>query len=170
MIGLDIMPPNEAERLENLKKYKILNTKSEPLFDQLAAITATILNTPIAIINLVDRLKVWNGIEEDAENALESEGQISMCSFALLNDSAPIFEEAAKEFKLISNPLVAGEYGLRFYAAVPITTDDGFIVGNVCIVDQNFRNFSVQEQEKLEWVALLVRQEMNKRISLNACA
>ncbi|WP_225872768.1 GAF domain-containing protein [Pedobacter frigoris] len=167
---MDIIAPDEKERIENLNKYKIIYTKSEPVFDQLAAITATMLNTPVAMINFIDRNTVWTG---RTENKINSEGAfdcISLCSLAVLKGSEHAFQNVTKELFLISNPLIAGEYGLKFYAAAPITTDDGFHVGSVCIVDKQHRSFGEVEQKKLEWVASMVRLEMNKRIALNACA
>jgi GAF domain-containing protein len=49
----------------------------------------------------------------------------------------------------MSNPLVAGEFGLRFYAGAPIITPDGFNIGTVCVVDKKPRSFSELEQELL---------------------
>ncbi|WP_316791092.1 GAF domain-containing protein [Pedobacter frigoris] len=164
---MDIIAPDEKERIENLNKYKIIYTKSEPVFDQLAAITATMLNTPVAMINFIDRNTVWTG---RTENNMNNDDSTNLCSLAVLKGSENAFQNATKELFLISNPLIAGEYGLKFYAAAPITTDDGFHVGSVCIVDKQHRSFSEVERQKLEWVASMVRLEMNKRIALHACA
>lgn len=156
---------DEWSRLENLKNYKILYTKSAPVFDQLAAFTAKILNTPIALINFVDRDSVWLKAGQEARPTLPFEKETSLCSMAIINESGIEFEDFEKEPGLISNPLIAGESGLRFYAAVPITTDDGFAVGTVCIIDTKYRKFLPHEQKQLEWVATRIRKEMNKRMA-----
>ncbi|MBB5438711.1 GAF domain-containing protein [Pedobacter sp. AK017] len=137
---------DERSRLENLKNYKILYTKSEPVFDQLAAFTAKMLNTPIALINFVDQ-------------------ESSLCSLAIINESGIAFENFEQHPYLMSNALIAGESGLGFYAAVPITTDEGLRVGTVCIVDKKHRKFLPQEQRKMEWVAGMVKKEINRRIA-----
>jgi GAF domain-containing protein len=158
---------DEKSRLENLKKYKILYTKSEPVFDQLAAFTATMLNAPIALINFVDQDSVWMKAGQPAQPlpAFEGRSETSLCALAIINESVMAFESFAKQPGLMSNALIAGESGLQFYAAVPITTDEGFNVGTVCIVDKKRRQFLPHEQKQLEWVAVMVRKEMNKRIA-----
>lgn len=155
---------NEEARLENLKKYKILYTKTEPYFDQLAAITATMMNTPIAMINFVDRDIVWTKADQHGRVGKEMERGVSLCSLAILNESVTVFEDLIQNPVLVSNPMFVGESGLRFYAAAAITTNEGFRVGSVCIVDKNPRVFSEEDRRKLERMALLVRLEMNRRI------
>lgn len=161
-----IIPSDEDARLENLKKYKILYTKTEPIFDQLAAITATMLNTPIAMINFVDKDKVWTKASQHGETGLEIEREKSLCSLAILNESVTVFEDVIENPCLISNPLVAGEFGLRFYAAASITTSEGFRVGAVCVVDSKSRIFTEDDKRKLEMIAGMVRNEMNKRVGV----
>ena len=164
MIGMDMIPPNEEDRLQNLKKYKILYTKSEPIFDQLAAITVTMLNTPIAMINFVDRHKVWTKANQIGEAGLEIDRQSCLCSLTILNERVIVFEDITKELHVNSNFLLAGDFGLKFYAAAPIVTNEGFNIGSVCIMDKIARTFSVSEQKKLTWVAAMVSMEMHKRI------
>ena len=167
MIGIDIIAPNEMERIENLNKYSIIYTKSEPVFDQLAAIAATLLNIPVAMVNFIDRTDVWTG-QTLADHRAEIHS--SLCSLAILKGSERDFADISEELCLISNPVLAGEYGMKFYAAAPITTDGGFTVGNVVVLDKETRSFGQLEQQKLAWVAEMVRLEMKKRIAFNACA
>ncbi|MBB6501393.1 GAF domain-containing protein [Pedobacter cryoconitis] len=162
--GRNIIPQDEEERLENLKKYKILYTKSEPIFDQLAAVAATMLKVPMAMINFVDKDHVWTKADQLGDSGNEVERGTSLCSLAILKGEVTVFEDALAEPCLMSNPLVVGEFGLRFYAAVPITTTEGFNIGAICIVDKKTRTFSAEDRKKLEWVAKMVQTEIEKRI------
>jgi len=74
---------------------------------------------------------------------------ISLCSLAVLDPEPTIFEDATKEPCLLANPLVAGEFGLKFYAGAPLITPDGYNIGTVCVVDKKPRTFSELEQELL---------------------
>lgn len=170
MAGVDMISPNENERMEDLKDYKILHTKPEPVFDQLVAITAKMLDIPLAIINFVDNYKVWTLNKQNADTAVEIDDKINLCSIAIKNSSTSIFENEIEELCLISNPLIAGEHGFLFYAAAPIITNGGINVGTVCVVDKISRTFSLSGQKKLDWVASMIRIEMNKRITVHAVA
>lgn len=161
----NIIPQNEQERLDNLEKYKILYTKSEPIFDQLAAIAATMFQVPLAMINFVDKDKVWTKSNQEDATGYNAERGTSLCSLAILKDQVTIFEDTLLEPCLIANPLVAGEFGLRFYAAVPITTPEGFNIGVLCVLDTKTRKFSSDDQEKLESIARMVEIEIGKRIA-----
>ncbi|ALL04515.1 serine/threonine protein kinase [Pedobacter sp. PACM 27299] len=166
-LGGVLVSSNEEARLENLKKYKILYTKTEPYFDQLAAITATMMNTPIAMINFVDKDVVWTKADQHGQAGKEIERGSSLCSLAILNESVTVYEDLIQNPALVSNPLYLGESGLRFYAAAAITTNEGFRVGAVCIVDKKPRVFGEEDRKKLEKIALMVRLEMNKRIGIS---
>lgn len=163
--GQNIIPENEAERLENLRKYKIIYTQSEPVFNELAALAATLYQVPLAMINFVDKNQVWTKANLGGKDGTETERGTSLCSLAILKESVTVFEDTLKEPILISNPMVAGEFGLRFYAAAPITTKDGFNIGVVCILDKKSRKFTAEDQEKLAGIARLVEIEIEKRIS-----
>ena len=54
-------------------------------------------------------------------------------------DQAWVLENAATDVRSLANPLVAGDFGLRFYAGVPLTTTDGFNLGTLCVIDREPR-------------------------------
>ncbi|WP_158798316.1 GAF domain-containing protein [Pedobacter sp. L105] len=164
--GRNIIPQDEEARLKNLKEYKILYTKSEPIFDQLAAVAATMFKVPLAMINFVDKDLVWTKANQEGENGGEVERGSSLCSLAILKDSVTVFENILTEPFLLTNPMVAGEYGLRFYAGAPITTAEGFNIGVVCVADTVARQFTSEDQLNLESLAKLIQQEIQKRINI----
>ncbi|MET1055313.1 MAG: GAF domain-containing protein [Pedobacter sp.] len=162
--GRNIIPQNEQERLDNLKKYAILYTRSEPVFDQLAALAAEIFDMPIAMINFVDKNNVWTKASQEVKNGLSVERGTSLCSLAILKDDVTVYADVLEERCLLSNPFVAGEHGLRFYAAAPIGTREGFNIGVICIVDRKPRDFGPDDQVKLENIAHMIELEIEKRI------
>lgn len=50
----DIILPNEQERLEALRRYRIFNTEAEKSFKNIAKLLAEIFGVSIAMISLVD--------------------------------------------------------------------------------------------------------------------
>lgn len=162
-----IVPENEENRLENLKKYRIIYTKSESIYDQIAALTATLMNVPIAMINFVDKNASELGVEREELKA-GIHADTSICSIAILKDGVTIYEDTIQDPCLLSNPIMAAEYGLRFLAAAPIVTTEGFSIGTVCIADRKQRKFTADKRKKLKWIATITAAEIEKRIHMDS--
>ncbi len=69
------------------------------------------------------------------------------------------------ERRALSNPLVAGEFGLKFYAGVPLRTTDGHNLGTLCILDFEPRQLSLDETSTLEDLAAMVLSELELRVA-----
>jgi GAF domain-containing protein len=164
--GKEIIPTNETERLQALYRYKLLNNIPERYFTNLAQIIARTFDTPIALVSLVDKEEVSFPGNYGMENTTTVPRGLSLCSLAILNQQPTIFENALDEPCLLANPLVAGEFGLRFYAGAPVVTAEGFHIGTVCIVDKEPRSLTTTELEMLKDFAGMVIEELDMRVKL----
>ena len=147
--GKTIIPENDQERLKALEEYQIMHSLPEGFFNNLARIVAKTFDTPIALVSLVDKEQVFFKANVGMPGTKYVDRGISLCSLAILDSQPTIFEDATKEPCLLANPLVAGEFGLRFYAGAPIVTHDGFNIGTVCVVDHHPRPFSEDDENLL---------------------
>jgi GAF domain-containing protein len=161
--GLDIIPLDETERLQKLHEYKILDSPSGGPFKHIAGLAAHLFGVPIGLVSLVDSERVLFKGNVGMEDVNEIDRGVSLCSLAILQKEVTVFEDALKEPCLLTNPLVAGEFGLRFYAAAPLVTHDGFTLGSVCVVDQKPRSFTPEDQQNLEYLARMVMDELENR-------
>jgi sigma-B regulation protein RsbU (phosphoserine phosphatase) len=55
--------------------------------------------------------------------------------------------------------------GLRFYAGVPLTTNDGFNLGTLCVIDQQPRKLTDDEVASLSDLASVVMDELELRLA-----
>ena len=128
----------EVARLAVLKRYDILDTPQDGSLNRLTALAARMFNMPIAIISMVDEDRIWfkshHGL--DAEQIDRGGG---LCDSAILSEDVYIVEDARQDPRTLTNPLVVGEMGLRFYAAAPLATQDGHNLGTFCLIDQKPR-------------------------------
>ena len=161
--GKDIIPHNDTERLKAVQYYDIIGDLKDSYFHNLGQIVARTFDTPIALISFVEKEKVSFKVNIGMEGTNEVERGVSLCSLAILGDDPTIFFDATKEPCLINNPLVAGEFGLKFYAGAPITTPDGYNIGTLCILDFESREFSENESEILIDFAKVAMQELIAR-------
>ncbi len=154
--------PAEERRLGSLRKYEILDTPADGSFDDLTALAAKVFNVPIAIVSLVDEDRIWfkshHGL--DIEQIDRDPG---LCASAILSDDVYLVEDAKNDPRCLTNPLVAGEFGLQFYAAAPLQTIDGNI-GTFCILDTRQRYINSDQQDMLRQMARIVMKEIELRL------
>ncbi|GAA4419629.1 PAS domain-containing sensor histidine kinase [Nibrella viscosa] len=161
--GKPIIPDNDDERVEALKRYSILDTPPEETFNTIAHIIAQVFRAPIALISLVDKERVFFKANVGMPGVKAVDRGVSLCSLAVLSPELTVYENALEEPCLLANPLVAGDFGLRFYAGAPIITQDGFMIGTVCIVDREVRSFSEPDRQLLTRFATMVMNEIELR-------
>lgn len=155
----DIILSNEQQRLAALRRYKIFNTEAEKSFKNIARLVAEIFNVSISMISLVDDEEVSFQSNVGMETSLGPRGE-SFCSLTVLTPEVHVVENALVDPVVSRNPLVCGEFGLRFYAGAPLVTPDGFIIGTVCIVDTKPRVFSDHEKRILSGMAAVVMEQI----------
>jgi PAS domain S-box-containing protein len=155
----DIILSNEQQRLAALRRYKIFNTEAEKSFKNIARLVAEIFNVSISMISLVDDEEVSFQSNVGMETSIGPRGE-SFCSLTVLTPEVHVVENALVDPAVSRNPLVCGEFGLRFYAGAPLVTPDGFIIGTVCIVDTKPRVFSDHEKRILSGMAAVVMEQI----------
>jgi GAF domain-containing protein len=156
---------DEVQRLEALRRYEILDTPPEGSFDRVAALAAHILDVPIALVTMVDEHRIWFKSRHGLDGVEEIGRDPGLCASAILQDEPYIVEAAREDVRTLANPLVAGKFGLQFYAAAPLRTFDGYRLGTLCIIDRSPRMFSPRQADVLERLSEIVIDEMDLRIA-----
>ncbi|CAN5180261.1 hypothetical protein BH11ACT5_BH11ACT5_00990 [soil metagenome] len=157
-------PPddNEAARLAEVQRYDLLGAPSDDAFSRITSMAARVLRTPVAIVSVVDHDRIWftsaHGL--DITDIARDPG---LCASAILSDEPWVIEDARADPRALNNPLVAGDFGLQFYAGVPLTTPDGFNLGTLCVLDFEPRTISSDELATLNDLAAMVMHELELR-------
>lgn len=154
----------ERQRLEAVHRYGILDTPADGAFDSITALAAHILQTPVSIVSIVDTDRIWFKSHHGL-TVTEIPRSPGLCASAILGDLPYILPDASKDPRSLANPLVAGEFGLRFYAAVPLKTSDGHNLGTLCCIDFQPREITETQQKMLEHLAALVMEQMELRLA-----
>ncbi len=151
--GINIIPENEKERLAALQRYENLDASAENTLNKIAGLTAKIFNMPIGLVAFAHESEVVFKGNVGMEGVDSANRGVSLCALAVLNDEVTMFERPLEEPCLLANPLVVGDFGLRFYAGAPLHTPDGFNIGTVCVVDKKQRYLTEQQKSILEDIA-----------------
>jgi signal transduction histidine kinase len=158
------IPADETGRLGAVRRYDILDTPPDGAFDRITSLAARVFDVPIAIVSIVDHDRIWfkshHGIDVDQVGR-----EPGLCASAILQDGPWIVADAPNDPRALANSLVAGDFGLRFYAGVPLRTIDGYNLGTLCILDVKPRELSAQETATLEDLAGTVLSELEVRLA-----
>ncbi|WP_174365987.1 GAF domain-containing protein [Deinococcus sp. JMULE3] len=155
----------EADRLNALARYAVLDTLPENAFDRVTRIAARLFHAPIALVTLVDQDRQWFkaclGLD-----LRQTDRSVSFCTYTIQSDGVMVILDATRDPLFEHNPLVTGAPHIRFYAGAPLVTPDGFRLGSLCVIDQRPREtFPESDRALLTDLAQSVVTELELRFT-----
>lgn len=159
------LPPNETERLAALFRQQILDSEEETGFNEIVELAARLFSTKISLISLVDDHRQWFKAKVGLDIS-ETPKAIAFCGHALHGDQIFEVPNTLEDERFADNPLVTGEPKIRFYAGQPIHSADGYKLGTLCLIDDQPRQLTAEQQEVLKVLAKQVEQQLALRSQL----
>jgi len=153
-----VKPANEAERMNALIAFNVLDTDAEQAFDDITYIAAQICNVPIALVSLVDADRQWFKSRIGID-ACETSRDLAFCAHAILRPTLMEVPDTHKDKRFVDHPLVTGDPHIRFYAGAPLITRGGHALGTLCVVD---RKPNVLSEEQRNALGALSRQVISQ--------
>lgn len=152
-------PSNEAARIALLRSLNILDTPPDERFDRLTRLAKRVFGVPIATVSLVDSDRQWFksciGL-----SVSETPRDISFCGHTILDDDLLVIEDAQSDPRFFDDPLVTGDFKVRFYAGCPLTLHQGLRIGALCIVDTEPRTLTATERDLLRDLGRIAEREL----------
>lgn len=156
------IPKNDAQRINVLWQYDILDTVPEEVFDDLTELAARICEAPIALITLVDEDRQWFK-SKIGVTINETSRDISFCGHAIEQSDLFIVPDATLDKRFAQNPLVTSDPKIRFYAGAPLVTPDGHALGTLCVIDKVPRELRPDQKQALRVLARHVMTQLELR-------
>jgi PAS domain S-box-containing protein len=156
---------DESDRLAALQRYQILDTPPEAEFDDIVRVAAQVCGVPIALISLVDDRRQWFKAAVGLSIS-ETPRSVGFCAHAIQQDGIFIIGDAARDPRFETNPLVAGDPDLRFYAGAPLVTPDGFPLGTLCVIDREPRELTPDQLAALGALSRQVASLLELRLAV----
>jgi GAF domain-containing protein len=146
------VPADEAARLQILSRLGLLDHTPDAVFDDIARLAATICATPISLVSFVDAdqqvFKARLGVSVRGTARC-----VSFCTHAICERELFVIPDTLADQRFRENPLVTGEPKIRFYAGMPILSDDGVALGTVCVADREPRTLDGVQETMLRSLA-----------------
>ena len=154
-------PENEDSRLEALAAYDVEELPIEDSFSRLSDLIASHFDASVSFIGL---------IEEDQENFLACTGadwdsltrEETICTHSMLQEDVMVVEDVREDKRFSENETLEN-LGIRSYAGANMTTPDGHVIGQVCVLDSEPRSYSAEQKAELEQFAETVMEILELR-------
>jgi diguanylate cyclase (GGDEF)-like protein/PAS domain S-box-containing protein len=156
------LPANEAERLNALQRYGVLDTPEEPEFDRITQLAARLFEVPMAFVSLIDANRQWwkscVGV-----SGRETHRDVAFCAHAILSSELFVVGDALGDPRFSDNPLVTGPPFIRFYAGAPLLNSEGYSLGTLCILDARPRELTQADRDTLTDLSRVVVDALELR-------
>lgn len=142
-------PESEQARLEALRRFNLLDTPPEEVYQDLVNIAANVLDVPISLVSLIDEDRQWFKASKGLD-VTETPREYAFCAHAIMGPDTFVVEDATKDERFAKNPLVTGAPDIRFYMGAPLITSEGHALGSICVIDCKPRHVTPEKKSVLE--------------------
>lgn len=157
---------SENARLAALRARDLLDGAPDPVLTDIAEIAAHAVGCPIAVVSLVDKDRIWLKANAGLPGLDSIARDPGLCGTAVQQDDPWVVENAAVDPRTLANPLVAGDFGLRFYAGIPLKGSDGYNIGMLAVIDAAPRTIAPRDLDTLSRLARLAVHVLETRVAL----
>jgi diguanylate cyclase (GGDEF)-like protein len=159
------IPDDEQKRLQALYDLDALDRSPSGDLDGLTRVAAYICGTPTAVVNLIDAERQWSAAAFGYQPHEVSRAD-SMCATSIMSRDVSYTADARVDPRWSQNPFVTGEVGrVRLYASAPLIVDGGEVVGTLCAFDEQRRELTRVQIERLRDLAAVAVRVLELRES-----
>lgn len=160
---------NEEFREKNLSQYDIPDRQD--LFQEITSLAASICETPLALLCLVDGSKYTCQSYQSQLNIKfpDLPWDIDFYTHAILNQNLLIIPDTWKNSCFAKNPICTFSPYVRFYAGAPLISPSGYGLGALCVFDLMPRDLNKIQSESLGILARQVTTQLDLRRNLLDC-
>ncbi len=161
-------PLSDARRLEAINLTG-LDAEPDESFDRFAHLTQTVLSAPVALVSLVDDARQFfpgqAGLGLPWCDTRATPLSHSFCQIVAITGEPLIVTDARLDPRVQGN-LAITDLGVIAYAGMPLTDQEGNILGSLCVIDLEPREWQPGELSLLADLAATCSAELQLRISV----
>ena len=157
-------------RLAALQATGLLNGVADPVLDHMTRVAARLLAVPVSMVTLVDDRRQHfpglTGLAGMGGRAAAERGTPLSHSFCrhVVAAGAPLAIEDARTHPLVRDNPAIDDLGVRAYLGVPLRTRDGEVLGALCAIADDRREWDAAALTELNELAAASMAEIDLRI------
>lgn len=137
----------------------ILAASTEQRFERVTRMARRLFAVPIACVRLMD-----GSMAEQQPcigvSCAETNQLLCLCSLAMQGKGPLVVEDGLEDERFRSQSSLNGDAAIRFYAGQPLQSPSGELLGTLCIMDREPRQFSDDDLAMLADLAGIVEREL----------
>lgn len=179
----------ESERTRRLRSLGLNEPTADEAFDRFAHLAASITRAPIAMVNFInDERQMFRGLyipPSSAEKAAEEGASWAdrgiafdlptrqmplshgFCPHVVAQRSPLALDDILAYPRFAGNPVV-DELGVRAYLGAPLVDDSNTVIGTVCVLDREPRQWGRERLRDIQHLAEALLSEIRLRDNLLA--
>ena len=145
----------------SIKELGLVDRAEELSFDHLTQLATLLLEAPVALVSIIDFandrqfFKSIQGLPEPWYSKGETPLCYSVCQHVVIQNSPLIIPNSSEHPLVSDNPAIQG-LNVAAYLGVPVHDPHGQALGAICIIDDKPRNWTDNDVEKLQSLAICV--------------
>lgn len=152
----------QVGRLAAVQRHLVADPELDAFLNRVCDRAAAVFDVPMATVGFVGADRVWFRGRHGVGIA-EASAAPGLCATAILSPETYVLPDTMDDADASEHPLVRDEPLLRFYAAAPIVTSDGYRIGTVSVMDTAPRSTTHGELVVLRELAATVGRELEAR-------
>ena len=157
---------SEAGRIRETRRFLNVDADCDEGLKQVVTLAAAVCQTEMAAITLIDSGQVHFQASVGTCHAPIPRAN-SLFDLTIQHDRLLVIEDALKDAKLRSAPMVREYPHIRAYAGMPLLSDDGFRIGTISVMDPSARDLEAAAKSHLPSLAKLTVESLQRRRAVN---
>jgi PAS domain S-box-containing protein len=159
----------DPARLAALHETGLFHASPEECFDRITHLASNLLHAPVSLLTLVDDRQQFFlsevGLEEPWRSSRETPLSYSFCKHVVAAGAPLLIDNAERNSTVRGSPAIR-EMGVAAYAGFPLRVNNGYAIGDLCVIDHSPREWRRDELSLLESLSAVVDREMDQRVAL----
>lgn len=160
----DPAQPPDANGVSPVRATALLDVATQESWDGLTMMASRLVGAPMAFLNLVqDTGSFWLscfGMDTGVPGGRQSDDEESFCQY-MIADLAPMVVGNAAEHALAEKNMLVSRLGVQAWASYPLLDPHGQVLGTLCVMDLEPRDWAAEEMDVLGVLARAASDQLS---------
>lgn len=139
-------------RLSEVSRFLKLEISKDKELQEIVELAADVCGASKAMISLIDGDTQFVRYHF-GDTPKQANYKDTICQYTLEHNNLLVIYDTSLDVRLTNSPFVTGNSAVKFYAGIPLISQNGFGIGTLCVVDESKKVLTSLQQEMLKSLA-----------------